>query len=219
MESAINEEFFGREEGHLADDFSQDKSEVVEQRVKFDQSTNEETSDNDVSTELLHRVNVKYLGKKPTQGIWGLEFTRKPVDELIGLARARKYTYPAVLEIFYHGVKITYSPKNDGESGAENYLPIHRISYGVQDSVYTHIFSMIVVRDEANARDALFECRCFICESSEAAVDVTRALSKAFKQKQNDDKPADVSNEKEEIAVELEDYCIYDEADEAISEV
>ena len=30
---------------------------------------------------------MKYLGKKEARGLWGIKHTRKPVDDLVGLAR------------------------------------------------------------------------------------------------------------------------------------
>jgi hypothetical protein len=30
---------------------------------------------------------VKYLGKKEARGLWGIKHTRKPVDDMVGLAR------------------------------------------------------------------------------------------------------------------------------------
>ena len=34
---------------------------------------------------------MKYLGKKEARGLWGIKHTRKPVDDMVGLAR-----YPAL---------------------------------------------------------------------------------------------------------------------------
>ena len=30
---------------------------------------------------------MKYLGKKEARGLWGIKHTRKPVDDMVGLAR------------------------------------------------------------------------------------------------------------------------------------
>jgi hypothetical protein len=30
---------------------------------------------------------VKYLGKKDARGLWGIKHTRKPVDDMVALAR------------------------------------------------------------------------------------------------------------------------------------
>ena len=30
---------------------------------------------------------VKYLGKREARGLWGIKHTRKPVDDMVGLAR------------------------------------------------------------------------------------------------------------------------------------
>lgn len=37
--------------------------------------------------EWLQDFQVKYLGMKPARGLWGIKHTRKPVDDLVGLAR------------------------------------------------------------------------------------------------------------------------------------
>ena len=35
----------------------------------------------------LQEFVVKYLGKKEARGLWGIKHTRKPVDDMVGLAR------------------------------------------------------------------------------------------------------------------------------------
>lgn len=59
--------------------------------------------------------------------------------------------------------------------------PIETISYGVQDLVYTRVFSMIVVRETENFRRiSPFECHGFVCESKYYARQLTYALAAAF---------------------------------------
>ena len=35
---------------------------------------------------MFQDFSVKYLGMKPARGLWGIKHTRKPVDDLVGLA-------------------------------------------------------------------------------------------------------------------------------------
>lgn len=71
-----------------------------------------------------------------------------------------------------------------GDKKAEKSAPIHfavdTISYGVQDLVYTRVFSMIVVRDEKLKDGVPFICHAFVCESRSQARQVTYALAAAF---------------------------------------
>ena len=36
---------------------------------------------------MMQDFVVKYLGKKEARGLWGIKHTRKPVDDMVGLAR------------------------------------------------------------------------------------------------------------------------------------
>jgi hypothetical protein len=36
---------------------------------------------------VLQEFLVKYLGKKDARGLWGIKHTRKPVDDMVALAR------------------------------------------------------------------------------------------------------------------------------------
>ncbi len=38
-------------------------------------------------TDFLQEFLVKYLGKKDARGLWGIKHTRKPVDDMVALAR------------------------------------------------------------------------------------------------------------------------------------
>lgn len=63
------------------------------------------------------------------------------------------------------------------------FYPIDNISYGVQDLVYTRVFSMIEVADERSrfgATKAPFMCHSFVCESHNTAKMLTYALDAAF---------------------------------------
>lgn len=55
--------------------------------------------------------------------------------------------------------------KNEFENMAV-FFNIESISYGVQDLVYTRVFSMIIVKDNADVKGLNpFECHAFVCES------------------------------------------------------
>ncbi|KAL0267818.1 UNVERIFIED_CONTAM: hypothetical protein PYX00_009972 [Menopon gallinae] len=63
------------------------------------------------------------------------------------------------------------------------FYPIDNISYGVQDLVYTRVFSMIEVTDASNRFGPArvpFVCHSFVCESHNTAKMLTYALDAAF---------------------------------------
>ena len=92
---------------------------------------------------------VKYLGAKPARGLWGIKHTRKPVDDLVGLARglgagaALPYLQ---LSVCQRGVLVSPHKTNTCPTQDCGLYPIDTISYGVQDLVYTRVFAMIVVK-------------------------------------------------------------------------
>ena len=92
---------------------------------------------------------VKYLGKKDARGLWGIKHTRKPVDEMVGLARGLGPGAPLPylqLSVSQKGVMVTPHKKNICNTIDCGMYPIDTISYGVQDLVYTRIFAMIIVK-------------------------------------------------------------------------
>ena len=61
---------------------------------------------------LIHDQDftVKYLGMKPAKGLWGIKHTRKPVDDLVGLARGLGAGAPLPylqLSVSHRGVVLT----------------------------------------------------------------------------------------------------------------
>lgn len=100
---------------------------------------------------------------------------------------------------------LSFSPLGKSDSPKRNF-PIEDISYGVQDLVYTRVFSMIVVRDTDDFRRTTpFECHGFVCESKHQARQLTYALAEAFrvyservKSRQEDD------GDKKKFAIEFE---------------
>ncbi|XP_012274187.1 uncharacterized protein LOC105696349 [Orussus abietinus] len=137
------------------------------------------------STELPQIFQVKYLGSHDARGLWGIRHTRKPVDNMV--AAARSLPTGTILPF----IKLVVSPQGVAllplgkrpslDSGLSRMYTIENISYGVQDLVYTRVFSMIVVRGTGKCRETSpFECHGFVCESKHHARQLTCALAAAF---------------------------------------
>ena len=57
----------------------------------------------------------KYLGNQDARGLWGIKHTRKPVDEMVGLARGLGPGAPLPylqLSVSHKGVMVTPHKKN-----------------------------------------------------------------------------------------------------------
>ena len=124
---------------------------------------------------------------KPARGLWGIKHTRKPVDDLVGLARGLGPGAPLPylqLSVSGRGVVLTQHPTNTCPTQDCGLYPIDTISYGVQDLVYTRVFAMIVVKekrkDEKEDQNP-FQCLAFVCDSRQTARRLTFALAAAFK--------------------------------------
>ncbi|RZF33619.1 hypothetical protein LSTR_LSTR006997 [Laodelphax striatellus] len=131
----------------------------------------------DKPKELLPQsFNVKYLGHRESKGLWGIKNTRRPVDAMILHAKqSTSSLVPMRIDVTRDGCTFTYNNKTKVH-------PIDTISYGVQDLVYTRVFSMIIVRDISDVRieQHPFECHAFMCESKQAARQLTYCLAAAF---------------------------------------
>ncbi|XP_045538392.1 low density lipoprotein receptor adapter protein 1 [Papilio machaon] len=130
---------------------------------------------------------VKYLGQSDARGLWGIKHTRKPVDLMVAAAKALPpgQILPMVkLMITVDGVHVEtarLAGKRDEFEHMAVFFNIESISYGVQDLVYTRVFSMIVVKDNADLKGLNpFECHAFVCESRNAARRLTYSLAAAF---------------------------------------
>lgn len=126
---------------------------------------------------------VKYLGKREARGLWGIKYTRKPVDEMVGLAKVLKpgASLPYLqFKVDVNGVTVSAMPENRAKGPFEvGFFSVDSISYGVQDLIYTRVFSMIVVKGEAALSPASlinggtggteiatpFECYAYVCDS------------------------------------------------------
>lgn len=128
--------------------------------------------------DLPMTFKVKYIGSESARGLWGIKYTRRPVDYLVGAAKnlpANKALPFCELTVTLDGVNIeTIIPKTDAKSWSYS---IDSISYGVQDLVYTRVFAMIVVKDE---NPNPFEVHAFVCDSRAMARKLTFALAAAF---------------------------------------
>ncbi|XP_064539273.1 uncharacterized protein LOC135429040 [Drosophila montana] len=122
---------------------------------------------------------VKYIGSEVARGLWGIKYTRRPVDLMVGVAKnlpPNKVLPNCELKVSTAGVQLEIiSPKASINNWS---YPIDTISYGVQDLVYTRVFAMIVVKDESSPHP--FEVHAFVCDSRAMARKLTFALSAAF---------------------------------------
>lgn len=132
--------------------------------------------------DLPQSFQVKYLGQRDARGLWGIKHTRRPVDTMVAAAKTLKAgtVLPLVkLVVSREGVSVLPAQKKADET--LKFHPIDTISYGVQDLVYTRVFSMIVVREGADLKGQHpFECHAFVCESRGAARKLTYALASSF---------------------------------------
>ncbi|KAI4495829.1 hypothetical protein M0802_008235 [Mischocyttarus mexicanus] len=182
------------------------------------------------STDLPQVFQVKYLGSHDARGLWGIKHTRQPVDNMVASAKAlpTNTMLPLIkLVVSEEGVALLPLDKRKQETNSARMYPIENISYGVQDLVYTRVFSMIVVRETDNFRRVSpFECHGFVCESKHHARQLTYALANAFEIYSRNVKIQDkvnsenvVSNSKKRFAIDLRspeeieaDLCMDSEA-------
>ncbi|XP_054006964.1 uncharacterized protein LOC128891498 [Hylaeus anthracinus] len=136
------------------------------------------------STDLPQVFQVKYLGSHDARGLWGIKHTRRPVDNMVAAAKALSTNtmLPLIkLIVSQDGVALLPLEKRKQDPYFAKMYAIETISYGVQDLVYTRVFSMIVVRETENFRRVSpFECHGFVCESKHHARQLTYALATAF---------------------------------------
>lgn len=110
---------------------------------------------------------MKYIGKQPAKGLWGIKHTRKPVDHLVTVAKTLSQSNRVLpmcsLTVQLDGIFI----ESLGDSPKTNtHFKIETISYGVQDLVYTRVFAMIVVKDNRHINNEnIFEVHAFVCDS------------------------------------------------------
>ncbi|XP_046398862.1 uncharacterized protein LOC124165474 [Ischnura elegans] len=141
---------------------------------------------------------VKYLGKRDAPGLWGIKHTRRPVDAMVKAAKGGDGHPPLVLPLVKltvsgSGVTLTAAnpaggDKKKKQADAMVFHPIETISYGVQDLVYTRVFSMIIVRESLQVIGGgknsphPFQCHGFVCDSRNSARRLTYVLAAAFQE-------------------------------------
>ncbi|XP_066262396.1 uncharacterized protein [Euwallacea similis] len=124
---------------------------------------------------------VKYLGDYPAKGLWGIKFTRKPVDHLV--AQAKDLPPGTILPIVNISITedgFTFTEVMGKVPGPSKKFSVEVISYGVQDLVYTRVFSMIIVEDDTLKSESPFICHSFVCDSKDQARRITCALATVF---------------------------------------
>lgn len=85
---------------------------------------------------------VKFLGKREARGLWGIKYTRKPVDEMVALAKNLKpgTSLPHLhFKVDSTGVTISEMPDNRSRDFETGFYPVDIISYGVQVGAYNKI--------------------------------------------------------------------------------
>lgn len=170
------------------------------------------TPDHKQTVDSLPQVfHVKYLGRRPAKGLWGIKHTRKPVEELVNATKKLKEgeLLPELqLHISEKGIHTCGVPDNKNNDFEEGLRPIDSISYGVQDTKYTRVFAMIVVNVEQSGVPA-FTCHAYVCTSRANARRMALTLALAFQEfgnqcsenKSNNSSPAIEKSQK--LAIDL----------------
>lgn len=131
---------------------------------------------------VLFKRYFLFLGSVPTRGLWGIKNTRKPVDSMVTAAKnlpTGKILPYVKIVISTDG--LSYKPLGQKNEKTEtSSFKVDVISYGVQDIIYTRVFSMIVVKEGDLKQGIPFTCHAFVCESKNQARQLTYALAAAF---------------------------------------
>lgn len=134
-----------------------------------------------------------------------MKHTRKPVDYLVNLAKnlpPNKVLPIVKLEINLQGLSFQ-NVTNKKEKSPPVLFGIESISYGVQDLVYTRVFSMIVVVEDDLNNGIPFVCHSFVCESRNQARQITYALAAAFQEFGRQSKLDGEGVKKKKFAIDL----------------
>ncbi|RZC33452.1 uncharacterized protein BDFB_007123 [Asbolus verrucosus] len=155
--------------------------------------------------DLPFKAEVKYLGNQPAKGLWGMKYTRKPVDYMVSQAKnlpPNKVLSLVKLEINLQGLKF-HDITNRSERSPPVMFGIDAISYGVQDLVYTRVFSMIVVTENDLKNGVPFVCHSFVCRSRREARQITYALAAAFQEYGRQAKIDEDGSKRKKFAIDL----------------
>lgn len=144
---------------------------------------------------------MKYLGARETSSLWGIKYTRDPVDTLVAEAKqmlstsSEKTLSLLKLEVSETGITVEAMPQNSNPNFPVGTFPIESISYGVQDLVYTRVFAMITVNPETTKDSqsirlselskfgnggSPYRCHAFVTDTRDTAKNLTLALAAAF---------------------------------------
>lgn len=123
---------------------------------------------------------VKYLGFRPTLGLWGVKHTRKPVDSMVEagkrlLTQNSSQLLEVDLTVTGSAVLVSNMVASIGP------FPIETIAYGVQDIVYNKVFAMIVLQENTTLDKRPFLCFAFLCDTPQIAESIALALAHCFK--------------------------------------
>ncbi|XP_069119629.1 uncharacterized protein [Argopecten irradians] len=154
---------------------------------KKSRKKHEESPLSDIKVEKLPQVFVaKYLGKKATKGLFGLQHVRKPVDKMIGnLKKDLRENERVELPLTYvvissKGIEIReHAASRVKDVGNIGLVPIDFISYGVQDIKFWKVFTFIVV-SELSSRAKTTECHAVLCDSDATARKMALSLAASF---------------------------------------
>lgn len=141
----------------------------------------------EVKVETLPQLFVtKYLGFKTTRGLYGVKYTREPLEQLLAEVSEpdRKDQLPLMqLHVSIRGIHVSEHKSNTVKSVPidSGLVPIEFISFGVQDINYSRIFTFIIVR-EMSSRARKLECHAYMCESSVTARKLALSMALAFEQ-------------------------------------
>ena len=140
-----------------------------------------------VTIDSLPQVfSAKYLGYKTTRGLYGIQYTREPLQKLVQEIQESdsKDKLPLTqLHVSIRGIHVAEHKSNTEKSMTidAGLIPIEFVSYGVQDVHYTRIFTFIVVR-EMSSRSRKLECHAYLCESSVTCRKLALSVALAFQQ-------------------------------------
>lgn len=93
------------------------------------------------TVKLPQTFTVKYLGKRQARGLWGIKYTRRPVDEMVTVAKnlPAGQSLPFLnFKIDNNGVTVSETPENRNKDFETGFYPVDIISYGVQVAIAYH---------------------------------------------------------------------------------
>ena len=168
------------------------ESEANSKRKQFSRSNSEYLKRNlklrDIKVNCLPQTfQCKYLGKIRCEGLWGVRYTREPIERLVSAAKFLKSIddLPSMEALISEqGIYMVQKQNTKSKALEKIYrsglVPIGNISYGVQDNKYGKIFSCIVVRERDSK--TLCECYAFLNSKAEYARRMALSLTLAFKE-------------------------------------